>query len=156
MRHSHYFQWLSLPLLSVAVTQQLYAQPNESLPTVELEPVVITIDKSGMALANRITQMPHTTKVIYEEQIQEQATGSRQLADVMAQLIPSLGVSSGTTSNFGQTMHGRQVQFLLNGVPLTGSRTSLDSLIVSIPIKLLELKFYQEQPVFMGLEQQAV
>lgn len=122
MRHSHYFQWLSLPLLSVAVTQQLYAQPNESLPTVELEPVVITIDKSGMALANRITQMPHTTKVIYEEQIQEQATGSRQLADVMAQLIPSLGVSSGTTSNFGQTMHGRQVQFLLNGVPLTGSR----------------------------------
>lgn len=32
MRHSHYFQWLSLPLLSVAVTQQLYAQPNESLP----------------------------------------------------------------------------------------------------------------------------
>lgn len=122
MCHSHYFQWLSLPLLSVAVTQQLYAQPNESLPTVELEPVVITIDKSGMALANRITQMPHTTKVIYEEQIQEQATGSRQLADVMAQLIPSLGVSSGTTSNFGQTMHGRQVQFLLNGVPLTGSR----------------------------------
>lgn len=122
MRHSHYFQWLSLPLLSVAVTQQLYAQPNESLPTVELEPVVIAIDKSGMALANRITQMPHTTKVIYEEQIQEQATGSRQLADVMAQLIPSLGVSSGTTSNFGQTMHGRQVQFLLNGVPLTGSR----------------------------------
>lgn len=122
MRHSHYSQWLSLPLLSVAVTQQLYAQPNESLPTVELEPVVITIDKSGMALANRITQMPHTTKVIYEEQIQEQATGSRQLADVMAQLIPSLGVSSGTTSNFGQTMHGRQVQFLLNGVPLTGSR----------------------------------
>lgn len=57
MRHSHYFQWLSLPLLSVAVTQQLYAQPNESLPTVELEPVVITIDKSGMALANRITHM---------------------------------------------------------------------------------------------------
>ncbi len=50
MRHSHYFQWLSLPLLSVAVTQQLYAQPNESLPTVELEPVVITIDKSGMHL----------------------------------------------------------------------------------------------------------
>ncbi|MCL5999942.1 hypothetical protein M5Z44_00435 [Neisseria meningitidis] len=77
MRHSHYFQWLSLPLLSVAVTQQLYAQPNESLLNpmshyqVELEPVVITIDKSGMALANRITQMPHTTKVIYEEQIQE-------------------------------------------------------------------------------------
>lgn len=57
MRHSHYFQWLSLPLLSVAVTQQLYAQPNESLPTVELEPVVITIDKSGMALANRIAKM---------------------------------------------------------------------------------------------------
>lgn len=63
MRHSHYFQWLSLPLLSVAVTQQLYAQPNESLPTVELEPVVITIDKSGMALANRITQMPIPPKL---------------------------------------------------------------------------------------------
>lgn len=122
MRHSHYSRWLSLSLLSVAITQQLYAQTNESLPTVELEPMVITIDKSGMALANRITQMPHTTKVIHEGQIAEQATGARQLADVMAQLIPSLGASSGTTSNFGQTMHGRQVQFLLNGVPLTGSR----------------------------------
>lgn len=113
----------ALSLLSLAMCQSLYAQtPDEPLPTVDLGTLTITVDKSGMALANRISQMPKTMQVIYEEQIRTESTGNRQLADVMGQLIPTLGVASGTTSNFGQTMRGRQVQFLLNGVPLTGSR----------------------------------
>ncbi|MFB2537727.1 MULTISPECIES: TonB-dependent receptor [unclassified Acinetobacter] len=125
MQKKYFFPTLSV--LSLLVTQQSYAQDMqsnmpESEPSANLSSLTLSADKTGMVLANRIHEMPGITKVISEEQIARQATGSRQLADVIAQLVPSLGASSGTTSNYGQTMRGRQVQYLLNGVPLTGSR----------------------------------
>lgn len=115
------FSRFGLSVLALSVTQQLYAQ-DISIPKSDLGTLSVNIDKSGLALASRIEQMPEATQIITAQQIANQTSGTRQLADVLSQLVPSLGVSSGTTSNFGQTMRGRQVQFLLNGVPLTGSR----------------------------------
>ena len=115
------FSRFGMSLLALSVTQQLYAQ-DISTPKSDLGTLSVNIDKSGLALASRIEQMPEATQIITAQQIANQTSGNRQLADVLSQLVPSLGVSSGTTSNFGQTMRGRQVQFLLNGVPLTGSR----------------------------------
>ena len=49
----------------------------------------------------RFSEMPAVTQVISEEEIQVQATGDRTTGDILAQLIPSLGASSGSTSNYG-------------------------------------------------------
>lgn len=116
-----------LSLLAMMISQQLYAENASapaaiSVPTATFDTVVATNGKSGVLLSNRISDMPQTTQVFLQKDIQAQSTGNRQVADILAQLVPGLGVSSGTTSNFGQTMRGRQVQYLLNGVPLTGSR----------------------------------
>lgn len=113
----------ALSLLSLMISQQLYAEiTQEPEPSTTFDPIVVTASKSGVLLSNRISDMPQTTQVFLQKDITAQSTGNRQVADILAQLVPSLGVSSGTTSNFGQTMRGRQVQYLLNGVPLTGSR----------------------------------
>ncbi|WP_227429416.1 TonB-dependent receptor [Psychrobacter sp. I-STPA6b] len=116
------YQTLTLSLLSLCVTQQLYAETTQQ-PTVTLDPVIISAQaKTGTALAQKISEMPAVTQIISQDEIALQATGNRSLAEILGQLIPSLGTASGSTSNYGTTMHGRPVQYLLNGVPLTGSR----------------------------------
>ncbi|MGP5546486.1 TonB-dependent receptor [Psychrobacter alimentarius] len=129
---------VALSLLTLCISQQLYAQTDvnastadavenaaiNDVPSMTLDTITVTARaKTGTALAQKISEMPAVTQVIGEEDIQAQATGNRTTGDILAQLIPSLGASSGSTSNYGTTMRGRPVQYLLNGVPLSGSRS---------------------------------
>ncbi|WP_372885605.1 TonB-dependent receptor [Psychrobacter sp.] len=151
---------VALSVLTLCISQQLYAQTNvneadavldaqtsaelasstvsDETPNVTLDTINVTAKaRTGTALAQKISEMPAVTQVITESEIQMQATGNRTTGDILAQLIPSLGTSSGSTSNYGTTMHGRPVQFLLNGVPLSGSR-SLSRELNSIDTSQLE------------------
>ncbi|MGP4864731.1 TonB-dependent receptor [Psychrobacter sp. T6-5] len=135
-----------LSLLTLCINQQLHAQTStntanvvldiqttaeiasssssKEVPSVTLDTIKVAANaRTGTALAQKISEMPAVTQVITENEIQMQATGDRTTGDILAQLIPSLGASSGSTSNYGTTMHGRPVQFLLNGVPLSSSRS---------------------------------
>ncbi|SUD90818.1 TonB-dependent receptor [Psychrobacter phenylpyruvicus] len=136
---------LVLSVLSLCISQQLYAQTDtlindtqnqqnidsynstdleeKQMPSAIFETIKVKDKaKTGIALAQKISEMPAVTQVITENEIHAQSAGSRTTGEILAQLIPSLGTTSGSTSNYGTTMHGRPVQFLLNGVPLTGSR----------------------------------
>ncbi|MGP9668216.1 MULTISPECIES: TonB-dependent receptor [unclassified Psychrobacter] len=136
---------LALSVLTLCISQQLYAQTNindstnnavgasevsdssatsTEEPSVTLDAITVTANaRTGTALAQKISEMPAVTQVLTEQEIQVQATGDRTTGDILAQLIPSLGASSSSTSNYGTTMHGRPVQYLLNGVPLSSSRS---------------------------------
>lgn len=146
---------VALSVLTLCISQHLYAQTNDSAvnlateasttnsvatdtPHATLDTITITANaRTGTALAQKISEMPAVTQVITEEELKMQATGNRTVGDMLAQLIPSLGASSGSTSNYGTTIHGRPVQFLLNGVPLSGSR-SLSRELNSIDPEQLE------------------
>ncbi|MDN5621470.1 MAG: hypothetical protein L0G63_13560 [Psychrobacter sp.] len=133
---------VALSLLTLCISQQLYAQTNANanavqsasdvqasaamvpsaasdstssdVPSVTLDTIKVAANaRTGTALAQKISEMPAVTQVISENDIQMQATGDRTTGDILAQLIPSLGASSGSTSNYGTTMHGRPVQFFL-------------------------------------------
>ena len=72
--------------------------------------------------AKNIAEIAGTVQTIEKQQIEQQATAGRKIADILAQLVPSLGVSSGTTTNYGQTMRGRDVMIMIDGVSQNGSR----------------------------------
>lgn len=149
---------VALSVLTLCISQQLYAQTDNAVdvslnaqdsaelasstvsdetPNVTLDTINVTAKaRTGTALAQKISEMPAVTQVITENEIQMQATGDRTTGDILAQLIPSLGASSGSTSNYGTTMHGRPVQFLLNGVPLSSSRSLSRELNSIDPVQL--------------------
>ena len=115
----------SITVLSLAVSGQLYADTQVSgdtqqsvQTTKQLAPIVTTATRSAQSIA----EIAGTVQSIDQAQIQQQAAAGRKIADILAQLIPSLGASSGTTSNYGQTMRGRQILVMIDGVPQTGSR----------------------------------
>ncbi|RYD90316.1 MAG: TonB-dependent receptor, partial [Sphingobacteriales bacterium] len=98
--------------------QAANVQPSGTLNASPLSPIVVTATRSPTSIA----QIAGTVQTIAQAEIVQQAATGKKVADILAQLVPSLGASSGTMSNYGQTMRGRQVQILIDGVPQTGSR----------------------------------
>ncbi|WP_343620342.1 TonB-dependent receptor [Acinetobacter proteolyticus] len=122
----------SLTLLSLAISTQLYAQTIETDASVQttaavtsqkptqLAPIVVTASRSAQSIA----EIAGTVYRIEQEDIAKQAAAGKSTADILGLLVPSLTPSSGTTSNYGMTMRGRTVQYMIDGVPQTGSRDS--------------------------------
>lgn len=55
--------------------------------------------------------------IVNAKSIQELQTVSNNASDILAITVPGLGLSSGTSSNWGQSLRGRQVLILVDGVP---------------------------------------
>lgn len=78
-----------------------------------LEEVVVTSRRRDEKKENLTTAI----SVISPRTIQELQTVSNNPADILAIAVPGLAVSSGTSSNWGQSLRGRQVLVLIDGVP---------------------------------------
>lgn len=114
----------SFGLLAAAICSQLYAEEIITAESIiqssetKLPTIVITATRTPKTIA----EVAGTVQTIRGEEIAQQAGAGRKVADVLAQLVPSLAPSSGTTSNYGQTMRGRNVLVMIDGVSQTGSR----------------------------------
>lgn len=69
-----------------------------------------------------ISELPASVYVIDQELIAQQTQGGVAFREMLAQLVPSLDISTQGRTNFGQNLRGRDVQVLINGVSLNGSR----------------------------------
>ena len=119
----------SLCLLTTAICTHLYADEVIQEPALatssdtkktntQLASIVMTATRTPKS----ISEVAGTVQTIQGNEITQQAGAGRKVADVLAQLVPSLAPSSGTTSNYGQTMRGRNVLIMIDGVSQTGSR----------------------------------
>ena len=123
---------MQLTCLTLAVCTQLYAQDNvvtnsasqtssveaKQKETTQLAPIVVTATRSAKSIAD----IAGTVYSIDQAEIEKQANAGKSIADILGTLVPSLTPSSGTTSNYGMTMRGRVVQYMIDGVPQTGYR----------------------------------
>ena len=125
---------LALPMqmtcLSLAICTQLYAQDvtsdtaqnaaveTQTAEATKMAPIVMTATRSAKSIAD----IAGTVYSIPKEEIEKQANAGKSTADIVGLLVPSLTPSSGTTSNYGMTMRGRVVQYMIDGVPQTGYR----------------------------------
>ena len=123
---------MQLTCLTLAVCTQLYAQDNvltnsasqtssvgaQQKETTQLAPIVVTATRSAKSIAD----IAGTVYSIDQAEIEKQANAGKSIADILGTLVPSLTPSSGTTSNYGMTMRGRVVQYMIDGVPQTGYR----------------------------------
>ena len=126
---SRYFKLTPCCLALAAIfAQQVYANTNiekvalnnqpTQKPVAQLQKIIVTATRTP----KNIAEIAGTVQTIEKRQIEQQATAGRKIADILAQLVPSLGVSSGTTTNYGQTMRGRDVMIMIDGVSQNGSR----------------------------------
>ena len=102
-------------ILSVAslATITTFAQQKDSLQVKDVDEVVMTASRKS----ENIKEIPSSVTIVGEKQVQSQLTVNSDITSILQYTVPSLATSSGQTSNTGQTLRGRQVLVLIDGIP---------------------------------------
>lgn len=86
----------------------------------ELSSLEITSSRTSSSLVPQARQV----SVIEREQLEQLREGSDSLATVLAKSVPGMADSSRTITDYGQTLRGRTMLVLVDGVPLNTNRDS--------------------------------
>ncbi|MBE9079852.1 TonB-dependent receptor [Romeria aff. gracilis LEGE 07310] len=71
-----------------------------------------------------IRDVPRSVTVITREEIEEQSQLTTNLQDILGQTVPGLGPPTQSFRNFPQTLRGRDVQILVDGVPISTNQST--------------------------------
>lgn len=78
-----------------------------------LNEVVVTSRRGD----ERKENLTSSITLVSPQTVSELQTINSNPADILAVSVPGLGVSTGSTSNWGQTLRGRQILVLIDGIP---------------------------------------
>jgi len=89
--------------------------PAPGTPVTDLTKV--TVSASTSRLPDSDAALPNTITVITAEELREQLAVTRDLSQVLANLIPAFAPSRQKMSSFGESLRGRQPLYMVDGVP---------------------------------------
>ncbi|WP_160148537.1 TonB-dependent receptor [[Leptolyngbya] sp. PCC 7376] len=69
-------------------------------------------------------KVPRSVTVISSEEIESQTALNSNLSTILGKLVPGLSTGTETSSNFGQTLRGRNISVLIDGVPQSTNRNA--------------------------------
>ena len=79
----------------------------------DIERIIVT----GSRIAESIDEVPASITIITQKQIAQQLKVSSEIQSLLANLVPGMAPSTGTSSNSGQTLRGRAPLVMIDGVP---------------------------------------
>lgn len=90
---------------------------------IALNEVVITAGRK----AESIDEVPSSISILNAREVQEQTNVNPSISSILGNTIPGLGTGTNKATNSGQTLRGRQVLVLIDGIPqstplMNGSR----------------------------------
>lgn len=109
---------LSLSAAAIAVTSALLITPVVAEEQTMFDEMVVVSSRTPKA----ISDIPGTVWYIDSQQIEQEYRGGKTLGEILASAIPSLDVSSGARTNYGQNLRGRKMLVMIDGVSLESSR----------------------------------
>ncbi|PMM00392.1 aerobactin siderophore receptor iutA [Vibrio kanaloae] len=107
---------LSTVALAVAAASTIF--PAQAQQTTTEEKMVVVSSRTPKA----ISDIPGTVWYIDSAQIEQEFRGGKSLGEILSATIPSLDVSSGARTNYGQNLRGRKMLVMIDGVSLQSSR----------------------------------
>lgn len=107
--------------------------PGSAAGAVELSSLEITSSRTRSDVVPQARQV----SVLEREQLEQLSRGSDSLATVLAKAVPGMADSSRTVTDYGQTLRGRTMLVLVDGVPLNTNRDSSRNL-ANIDPELIE------------------
>lgn len=87
---------------------------------IRLHPTISSLKEVTVTASRKpevVDRTPASVQVINSRDIQTRSSVSTNLPNILGQAVPSLGLSSNTTSNTGQTLRGRTPLILIDGIP---------------------------------------
>ncbi len=104
----------NMTYLAVLLALSPLAAKSESVEnTSKIERITVT----GSRIVESLDEVPASITLIDQQSIQENLQVSTELQNLLALAVPGMAASTGSTSNFGQTLRGRNVLVMIDGVP---------------------------------------
>jgi iron complex outermembrane recepter protein len=104
----------NMTYLAVLLALSPLAAKSESVEnTSKIERITVT----GSRIVESLDEVPASITLIDKQSIQENLQVSTELQNLLALAVPGMAASTGSTSNFGQTLRGRNVLVMIDGVP---------------------------------------
>ncbi len=117
------------------MAQTNFTLKNDSFQQQEkLDEVIITTGRTPEILKKTAS----TVHVINRKEIEEQITISSDLSNILAYQVPGLASSNNLVGNRGQTLRGRNVLVMIDGIPQSSPLRNNDREIRSIDPSVLE------------------
>jgi iron complex outermembrane recepter protein len=108
--------------------------PEEAEEVEEIE-LIVTATRT----AQEEEDIPRSVTVITRQEIEQQSNLTTNLQDILGQTVPGLGPPTQRFTNFPQTLRGRNVQILVDGVPIsTNQNTAFGQELRSIAPSAIE------------------
>ena len=105
-------------LLAAAIAGALALPAHaQSADTPVTDLAKVTVSASTSRLPDSEAALPNTITVITAEELQEQLAVTRDLSQVLGNLIPAFAPSRQKMSSFGESLRGRQPLYMVDGVP---------------------------------------
>ncbi len=95
-------------------------EPESAAAPQVMAPIEVSASRTSSNLVSPVQQ----TIVLERDTLQEMRTGSDSLATILSKTVPGMADSSRTITDYGQTLRGRGVLVLVDGIPLNTNRDS--------------------------------
>lgn len=99
-------------------------QAEESPSEEESIDILVTATRTP----EQLEDVPRSVTVIPRQAIEQQTQLTRNLQDILGNLVPGLAPPTQSSSNFGQSLRGRNTLVLIDGVPQSTSRNAFRDL----------------------------
>jgi iron complex outermembrane recepter protein len=111
-------------------------KPEEKPTAQQDDPIELVV--TATRTEEDIQNVPRSVTVINREQIEQQAKLSSNLADILARTVPGFGSPTNRTDIFGQTLRGRNISVLIDGVPQNNNLQSISAVLTTIDPSAIE------------------
>lgn len=113
--------FLKLPLYCAmfglgSMVNTTHAEDTNAEPALEKQLVTATRTTEGLA------SLPYTVQIIDQDEITRQATTGQELGGILGQLVPGLGAGDNSVSNYYQSLRGRGILVLIDGIAQRSNR----------------------------------
>ncbi|MFB2737850.1 TonB-dependent receptor domain-containing protein [Umezakia ovalisporum] len=106
-------------------TSQPPESPDGNQESIEL---MVTATRTEENLQN----ISRSVTVIKREEIEQQAKLTTNLADILAKTVPGFGAPTNRSNTFGQSLRGRNISVLIDGVPQNANLQSIPAALTTI------------------------
>jgi len=87
--------------------------PDKPVTDTELQEIVVSATRQPEIL----DEVPSSVTLLSKKQLQQQLSISSNLSDILGASVPGLGFTTNRTQNLGQTLRGRRVLVMIDGIP---------------------------------------
>nr|WP_314490865.1 TonB-dependent receptor [uncultured Chryseobacterium sp.] len=121
-------------IFSAGITAQLPDASKDSVRNSRLEEVIITAARSPEIVKKATT----TVNVIKKQEIEQQSLISPDLSNLLSYTVPGIAFGNNLSGNRGQTLRGRNILVLIDGIPQSSPLRNNDREIRTIDPSVLE------------------